>query len=91
MKTVEAKTPQEVKAWVSTKPHYEGYVLTKTKAHDPHPGEVGFLVLRGDDDIIYIPSEVHKDCYLKPLLDGKFMYEWDDEAEAEAKEVKNVE
>lgn len=71
MKQVTARTPQQVREWVSSHAHHIGYV------EGTHPNYT-HLVLQGHAHRLRIPTEVHKQCSLKPSVrDRSRMFIWD--------------
>lgn len=86
MKTLTAKTPEEVKQWIAENQHHNGAWVTKWRSNiSMRSDEPAFFKLRGHNATLFIPIALHTKCFLTPYgADADKMYRWDDIAEKAA-------
>jgi len=80
MKTTTAKTPADVRKWIEQNEHHNAAILTKEKRQIETKDDVGaYFLLSGYHARIFIPTEIHKQCFLTPYnAPQDRMYRWDD-------------
>lgn len=79
MKTITAKTPEQVREWVTNNPHYRGGWLDAGKNKVQRPSDARYFELANREERFRIPLSIHAQCFLTAMhkVEG-YMYQWDE-------------
>ncbi len=78
MKTITAKTPEQVREWITNNPHYRGGWLDKNKCSSRHPNDAAYFELANRGERLRIPLNINEHCYFTAGHDRDgFLFQWD--------------